>query len=92
MNKNKIFDNLIYLIDGPPENSHTRKLKEQMKGVLQDELERPGNEGRIYPTVLNEFVYKHFMSREAQKQGYGLEHVVDFLNWLQSEMDIAPKP
>lgn len=85
MNQSKFYRNILELMKTPGSD---RRLKEEVKGIVLDELAKPENKGRIYPTVLNEFVLKYYMSKTAQKNGYGLEHVVDFLNWMSDEMGI----
>ena len=87
MNKGRIYA-LIFELMEKPDSPKYKKHKEELKGALQDELERPENKGRTYPIVLNEFAYREFLSPGARKAGYGLEHVVDFLNWLEREMEI----
>jgi hypothetical protein len=88
MNKSRIYTLIFSLIENPDDPKYKRK-KNELLGALQDELERPENEGRTYPMVLNEFVHREFLSRGARKAGYGLEHVVDFLNWLDKELGIS---
>jgi len=88
MNKGRIYA-LIFELMEKPDCPKCKKHKEELKGVLQDELDRPENKGRTYPIVLNEFAYREFLSPGARKDGYGLEHVVCFLNWLEKEMEMC---
>lgn len=37
-----------------------------------------------YRLFLSEFIREHFLSDEALKQGYGIDDVREFLEWLDS--------
>ncbi|MCK9458729.1 MAG: hypothetical protein M0R80_03755 [Proteobacteria bacterium] len=90
MNKGRIYALIFELMENSDSSKILRKKhKEELKGALQDELDRPENKGRTYPMVLNEFAHREFLSPGARKAGYGLEHVADFLNWLEKEMEMC---
>lgn len=65
---------------------HDPLLKEKCREFLENEAALKENEHRLYPKFLDERVAEEFLSYRARKQGYGLEDVREFLEWMANEM------
>jgi len=84
------FDDLIgifaYDTGAVDSGIHDEVLRGELISWIGKELSKPENEHRIFPKIFDALVRDYFLSDKALAQGYGLEDVREFINWLDDEM------
>ena len=78
--KDKILEKFAY--DTGATDSGTNHSKEEIKEYL---LNLSENEFRLF---LSRLIRDEFLSEESLEQGYGIEDVSSFINWIKCDLGI----